>query len=190
MQGCLLVSTRARSHQIVNSNKHRRYFTTLFISLQLFIVHLVNAIDEDMNLYYTEDLLTKILDSKAPFDNFEQEEACQVSTKKPVQGTRPVGSSTQDYITPSQTFFATMHAQLLVNELSDEDQEVAARTSYAYWYAATTMHKTVKDCLSPNIRRNMAMKEARRHLVGRGGDYDGALAGLQGSVDYRKVSRP
>jgi hypothetical protein len=34
----------------------------------------------------------------------------------------------------------------------------------------------------------MAMKEARRHLIGEGGDYDKALAALKINIDYRNVS--
>lgn len=77
--------------------------------------------------------------------------------------------------------------QRLVDALSEEDLEVAARTSYAYWYASKNI--TQNDyCLSPTIRNNMAMKEARRHLVGGKGDFHLALTTLQSSLEHRKVS--
>eukprot|EP00540_Astrosyne_radiata_P021175 CAMPEP_0116828324 /NCGR_PEP_ID=MMETSP0418-20121206/3595_1 /TAXON_ID=1158023 /ORGANISM="Astrosyne radiata, Strain 13vi08-1A" /LENGTH=327 /DNA_ID=CAMNT_0004457205 /DNA_START=158 /DNA_END=1141 /DNA_ORIENTATION=- len=70
----------------------------------------------------------------------------------------------------------------LVDELSEEDQEVAAETSYAYWVASVSD----KDCLSPDVRKRMVLKEALRHYVGEGQDYDKALISLQGAIDYRK----
>jgi hypothetical protein len=77
--------------------------------------------------------------------------------------------------------------QRLVDALSEQDLEVAARTSYAYWYASKNrIHNDF--CLSPTIRNNMAMKEARRHLIGGKGDYSLALITLQSSLEYRKVS--
>ncbi len=76
--------------------------------------------------------------------------------------------------------------QRLVDALSEEDREIAARTSYAYWYAS--IREPNERCLTPTIRNNMAKKEARRHLVGKGGDEDLARKTLQASLEYRKVS--
>ncbi|KAI2488944.1 CRAL/TRIO domain containing protein [Fragilaria crotonensis] len=103
-----------------------------------------------MDLYYPEDILSKVLDSEPRFTNAEQEEK----------------------------------TQRLVDALSEEDREIAARTSYAYWYAS---RRGPNDhCLTPTIRNNMAKKEARRHLVGKGGDENLARKTLQASLEYRK----
>lgn len=72
----------------------------------------------------------------------------------------------------------------MVSELTEEDQEQAARTSYAYW-VASELHP---DCPSEEIRTRMAMHEAQRHLVGEGNNYNKGLAALRASCVYRKVS--
>lgn len=58
--------------------------------------------------------------------------------------------------------------ETLIGELTEHEVEVAARTSYVYWVAVTT-HPTL---VTADIRQRSAMKEARRHFVGEGFDYD------------------
>lgn len=72
----------------------------------------------------------------------------------------------------------------MVDELTKEEQEIAARTSYAYWFASELKQA---GCPSDEVRLKMAMREARRHLVGEG-DFDKALAALRASCAYRKAS--
>jgi len=72
----------------------------------------------------------------------------------------------------------------MVSELTEEEQEITARTSYAYWTASELKQA---GCPSEDIRMRMAMREARRHLVGEG-NYDKGLVALRACCAYRKVS--
>jgi hypothetical protein len=74
----------------------------------------------------------------------------------------------------------------LVEDLTQEDQETAARTSYAYWVASSSDDQHA--CPSDETRIQMAMREARRHLVGEGGQEDKALLSLRAACSFRKVS--
>lgn len=82
---------------------------------------------------------------------------------------------------PMLLFRAT---QKMVNELTEEEQELAARTSYAYWTASELKRA---GCPSDDVRTRMAMREARRHLVGEG-NYDKGLIALRACCAFRKVS--
>jgi CRAL/TRIO domain len=86
--------------------------------------------------------------------------------------------------------------RMVVEELSDEDQTIAAFTSYAYWAfeqiptgTTTTTSTTVEesDATRKAMRIRMAMREARRHLVGQNGNYDVAVERFQHTVQWRKV---
>ena len=70
----------------------------------------------------------------------------------------------------------------MVNQLTPEEQEIAARTSHAYWLASLTD----KD-LSTETRKRAAKKEARRHLVAENGNFDSALKRLRDTCHFRKV---
>lgn len=72
----------------------------------------------------------------------------------------------------------------MVNELTEQEQEIAARTSYAYWAASELK---LAGCPSKDIRTRMAMREARRHLVGEG-SYDKGLIALRECCAFRIVS--
>jgi hypothetical protein len=90
-------------------------------------------------------------------------------------------------------------------ELTAEERETAARTSYAYWLAATAATAQKQPNLDDNrtegdgsddqegkqeeIRARMAMREARRHLVGEFGNYQSALANLRRTCQFRKERR-
>lgn len=100
----------------------------------------------------------------------------------------------------------------MIQELSEEDQEVAARTSYTYWAYTVGkgsennefcsqgnnvngkqhagMEVTHDNSTTVNVRRQMrqrmAMREARRHLVGEGGKYEKGLVSLQKTIEFRK----
>jgi hypothetical protein len=73
--------------------------------------------------------------------------------------------------------------QRMVEALSPEEEEIAARTSYTYWMRATTDG----GCPSKETRKRMAMKEARRHLVGEDGKYENAMDSLRETCRFRKV---
>jgi len=70
---------------------------------------------------------------------------------------------------------------MVVDELTEEEQQIAARTSYAYWAA---------EQLAPNEddtrRIRMAMREARRHYVGENGNYATALERFKRTLQWRK----
>jgi hypothetical protein len=72
----------------------------------------------------------------------------------------------------------------MVNELTEHEQEIAARTSYAYWVASELK---LAGLPSNDVRTRMAMREARRHLVGER-SYDKGLAALRECCAFRKVS--
>lgn len=75
--------------------------------------------------------------------------------------------------------------QRLVESLSSEEQEIAACTSYAYWFAQT-YHQDQSP--ADDIRLRMAMREARRHLVKARHNETNALTHLCAGIQYRKVS--
>lgn len=83
------------------------------------------------------------------------------------------------------SFSSLSRLQKMVNELTNEEQETAARTSYAYWTASELKQNGPP---SDNVRIRMAMREARRHLVGEG-SYDKGLAALRACCEFRKVSQ-
>jgi len=73
----------------------------------------------------------------------------------------------------------------MIDELTVQEQELAARTSYAYWVASTSANKT--DFSTDETRIRMAMREARRHLVGAAGQRVQAMNSLLYTCDFRKV---
>lgn len=74
----------------------------------------------------------------------------------------------------------------MVEELSEEEQDLAACTSYAYWFCKQYY---CEGLASPpeELRLRMAMREARRHLVGESHDETNALDRLRSCLQYRKV---
>jgi hypothetical protein len=68
----------------------------------------------------------------------------------------------------------------LIDSLTVEEQEVAARSSYAYWIAATRSEKP----LPTQVRERAAMREACRHLNG-SGHFEFALKCLKKTVAFR-----
>lgn len=68
----------------------------------------------------------------------------------------------------------------LIDSLTIEEQEVAARSSYAYWIAGTRSEKP----LPTQVRERAAMREACRHLNG-SGDFEFALKCLKKTVAFR-----
>ena len=75
-------------------------------------------------------------------------------------------------------------------ELSLEEQELAACTSYAYWFFQTyyDVNPSEEKTSSELLRIRMAMREARRHLVGASLDEEAALDRLRSCLQHRKVS--
>jgi hypothetical protein len=76
-----------------------------------------------------------------------------------------------------------MASEELTQELTEEEKLLAARTSYAFW-AWERLHPGVND---ESIIKKMAAREARRHLLGVGGDYNSALERFRSTVQWRKV---
>ena len=74
----------------------------------------------------------------------------------------------------------------MVEIVSPEAQHSAACTSYAYWFAKTYFKD--EDKPSEEIQLRMAMREARRHLVGSDHDEDVALDRFLVLCEYRIVS--
>jgi hypothetical protein len=72
--------------------------------------------------------------------------------------------------------------ETLIAELTEEELEVAARTSYMYW-VATTAYPTI---VTPEIRQKSAMKEARRHFVSEDFEYNKALLSLRQTFEFQK----
>lgn len=72
----------------------------------------------------------------------------------------------------------------MVNELTQDEQETAARTSYTYWLATLSQEHP-----SLEIRKRAAKKEARRHLVGERGNFDSVMARLRETCKFRKVRK-
>lgn len=70
----------------------------------------------------------------------------------------------------------------LVHSLTPEEREIAARTSYQYWLAATNVDEPPP---TNEHRLEMAMREAQRHTVGPHG-YDRALSALKETCAFRK----
>ena len=71
----------------------------------------------------------------------------------------------------------------MVEELTEEEQEQAARTSYAYWAWEQIAATGDKAC----VRLKMATKEACRHYRAQNGDYKSALEHLKATIHWRKV---
>ena len=97
---------------------------------------------------------------------------------------------------------AATAARMVVEELTMEEQIVAARTSYAYWAWEQYQTQVPADCpevtkananlFSPESEANemrirMAMREAKRHFVGQSGDYASSLERFKHTVHWRKV---
>jgi len=83
--------------------------------------------------------------------------------------------------------------QISVEALSEEEEQLAAYTSFAYWYTEQQQLLLLQwenSCLLSlsAMKRQSAMKEARRHWIASGGDFTKALDRLKDSCRYRKVS--
>lgn len=76
--------------------------------------------------------------------------------------------------------------QKLADTLTVEQQEILARTSYAYWVAVTSMQEYFES-RKDELRRKMCLREIRRHLVDWTFEY--AAAALQKTCQYREEYR-
>jgi hypothetical protein len=76
---------------------------------------------------------------------------------------------------------AWMLSQIMLATLSEEDFEIAAQSSYAYWLASLSDQPPTQE-----QRLRMATREARRFLFGNA--YEKAINEFHGSIKYRKVS--
>jgi hypothetical protein len=79
---------------------------------------------------------------------------------------------------------------MVVEALSEQEQVIAASTSYAYWAWEKLQPPDLKNDLNDDrkeLRIRMAMREARRHFVGESGNYDAAIERLKHTVQWREV---
>jgi hypothetical protein len=83
---------------------------------------------------------------------------------------------------------------MVVEGISELEQSIAARTSYAFWaWEHIRASSPDADVTLPletefaEIRVQMAMREARRHYVGQSGDYESALARFKSALEWREV---
>jgi hypothetical protein len=76
---------------------------------------------------------------------------------------------------------AWMLSQIMLATLSEEDFEIAAQSSYAYWLASLSDQPPTQE-----QRLRMATREARRFLFGNA--YEKAIDEFHQSIKYRKVS--
>ncbi|GAX24372.1 hypothetical protein FisN_4Lh496 [Fistulifera solaris] len=72
----------------------------------------------------------------------------------------------------------------MVHALTLEEQEIAARTSHAYWLASLK-----NEYVSAETRLRAAKKEARRHLVAEKGKWEGAVIRLKEMCRLRKEKK-
>jgi hypothetical protein len=76
----------------------------------------------------------------------------------------------------------------MVEKLTEQELEAAAKTSYAYWYYLeeyTTLGSRPPS--SSSLQNAAAMREARRHLVASKGNVGKALERLKEVIHYRMV---
>ena len=84
---------------------------------------------------------------------------------------------------------------MVVEDLTAEEQQIAAGTSYAYWATqqlrttSTTRLLPCDETISSAQQIRMATREARRHYVGENGNYERALLRLKRSLQWRKERR-
>jgi len=84
----------------------------------------------------------------------------------------------------------------LIEELTPEQLETAAKSSHAYWL--TTVHNDIlidngesesddppSSLNGTKIKDQFAMREARRHYIGENRNFDNALKSLQEAISYR-----
>ena len=76
-------------------------------------------------------------------------------------------------------------SKTLAEELSLDEQETAARSSYAYWLSTIGADPT-PDNDTAEVRMRFAMREARRHYVGQDRDFDKALTTMREAISLRK----
>mmetsp|Transcript_22915 Transcript_22915/g.53083 ORF Transcript_22915/g.53083 Transcript_22915/m.53083 type:complete len:316 (-) Transcript_22915:1059-2006(-) len=76
--------------------------------------------------------------------------------------------------------------QDIVNALSEEELELCAQSSFAYWRSTLTKSSSGEKSTATMI---MAMREARRYLMGARGDKDMALEYLKKTCRYRQETR-
>jgi len=75
--------------------------------------------------------------------------------------------------------------RMVMDELTEDEQQIAARTSYAYW-AWEQLHNDDDYDKDRSKCIRMAMREARRHYVGEHGDYETALKRFKTTLKWRK----
>lgn len=74
----------------------------------------------------------------------------------------------------------------MVTSLSAEEMEQAARTSYAYYVAATSSDESLHKLATDEARQNMAMRMARRHLLQMKGDQQEATRIMKVAIAFRR----
>lgn len=85
---------------------------------------------------------------------------------------------------------------MVEEELSVEEQHIAACTSYAYWAyeqylknAEPPPSEADHDVVRQSLRIQMAMREAHRHYVGQNHQYQNTVTRLKQTIQWRKDTR-
>ena len=93
----------------------------------------------------------------------------------------------------SQSFLLSIYLEILqrmvIDDLTEEEQRIAACTSYAYWAREQRHQQKQNNCddVDDETKRvRMAMRAARRHYVGQNRDYDSALERFKSTLQWRK----
>jgi len=69
--------------------------------------------------------------------------------------------------------------------LSSDELDVAASTSYTYWWLTKQKDHGLSDEYMRDARQQMAMRECKRHCIGEGGDFKRTLSAVKEAIQYR-----
>ena len=76
--------------------------------------------------------------------------------------------------------------QTIIGQLTEVEIEVAARTSYAYWFLEQQQQNDNRSCPSESRQNKSALREARRHLIAANGNEAKALDRLKEACQFRQ----
>lgn len=126
------------------------------------------------------DILEEILRQPVVVDDADDREAYEASA---VQQQLYYYRS---HVLVNRTNIASGTQKIIRECLSEEEVELAACTSYAYW-AWTKLSSS--SATASTYRHTMATKEVRRHYLGEDRVFDTAVEKLKSCLAWRKVSR-
>lgn len=85
----------------------------------------------------------------------------------------------------SPTFIGCAGLQKLMEGFTDDDTDLLAESSYAYWLVA----KLAPDQVPKDARKHAILKEIRRHYIGEARVENQVLASIQAALVYRREFR-